>query len=105
MTVQGRERKIVEHQNTQAINLAIFDAKMTVSISGCEGMRGGWKYTGNWHAEDSMIELWGTVLPIRWQELVGTPLEHSHVWDYAKTAHPKYRIGPVYPARKSPTNF
>lgn len=88
VTVQGRERKIVEHQNTQAINLAIFDAKMTVSISGCEGMRGGWQYTGNWHAEDSMIELWGTVLPIRWQELVGTPLENSHVWDYAKTAHP-----------------
>lgn len=88
VTVQGRERKIVEHQNTQAINLAIFDAKMTVAISGCEGMRGGWQYTGNWHAEDSMIELWGTVLPIRWQELVGTPLENSHVWDYAKTAHP-----------------
>lgn len=88
VTVQGRERKIVEHQNTQAINLAIFDAKMTVSISGCEGMRGGWQYTGNWHAEDSMIELQGTVLPIRWQELVGTPLENSHVWDYAKTAHP-----------------
>lgn len=86
VTVMGRERRIVEHCVTQAINVAIFSENKAVSIAGCEGDFGNWKYTGNWHPEERVRELWGIKLPIRWQELQGTPLENSHVWDYVKLA-------------------
>lgn len=86
VTVVGRERRITEHCVTQAINVAIFSGEKAVSIAGCEGNFGNWKYTGNWHPEERVRELWGVKLPIQWQELQGTPLENSHVWDYVERA-------------------
>lgn len=82
VTVVGRERRITEHCVTKAINVAIFSGKKAVSIAGCEGNFGNWGFTGNWHAEEQLRELWGIKLPICWQDLQGTPLENSHVWDY-----------------------
>ena len=84
VTVMGRERRITENCVTQAINVAIFSESKAVSIAGCEGNFGNWKYTGNWHPEERVRELWGVKLPIQWQELQGTPLENSHVWDYLR---------------------
>lgn len=84
VTVIGRERRITENCVTQAINVAIFSESKAVSIAGCEGIFGNWKYTGNWHPEERVRELWGVKLPIQWQELQGTPLENSHVWDYLR---------------------
>ena len=84
VTVVGRERRITEHCVTQAINVAIFSGEKAVSIAGCEGNFGNWGFTGNWHPEERVRELWGVKLPIQWQELQGTPLENSHVWDYLR---------------------
>lgn len=84
VTVMGRERRITENCVTQAINVAIFSESKAVSITGCEGNFGNWKYTGNWHPEERVRELWGVKLPIQWQELQGTSLENSHVWDYLR---------------------
>ena len=86
VTVMGRERRITENCVTQAINVAIFSESKAVSIAGCEGYFGNWKYTGNWHPEERVRELWGVKLPIQWQELQGTPLDNSHVWDYVERA-------------------
>lgn len=79
-------RRITEHCVTQPINLTIFTKDRAASISACEGNFGNWKFAGNWHAEEQVREWWGIKLPIEWEELKGTPLENSHVWDYVERA-------------------
>lgn len=93
VNVMGRERRITEHCTTQAINVVIFSENKAFSVSGCEGSFGNWGFTGKWHPEEKVRELWGVKLPIRWQELQGTPLENSHVWDYVKRAWTPSPVG------------
>ena len=93
VNVMGRERRITEHCTTQAINVVIFSENKAFSIAGCEGSFGNWGFTGNWHPEEKVQELWGVKLQIRWQELQGTPLENSHVWDYVKRAWTPSPVG------------
>lgn len=93
-TVQrlGKERLIREHYSTQAANVVIFTAKGAVAVSACEGgMYQGSRYdfTGIWRPQDTVMDLYGVVLPIHWQDLVGTALENSHVWDHMQSPKPR----------------
>lgn len=93
-TVQrlGKERLIREHYSTNAANVVIFTAKGAVAVSACEGgMYQGSRYdfTGIWRPRDTVMDLYGVVLPIHWQDLVGTALEKSHVWEHMQSPNPR----------------
>ena len=79
---QGRERRIEESCDTVATNVVLFDRRKTVAITATEACGMYQRYSGVWQPADRVQGLSGKVLPIDWQDLQGTLLENSHVWDY-----------------------
>lgn len=90
---EGRERSIEEIRETYPTNVVIFDHRKTVAITAteCCGMKR--VYSGRWTPYSTVYNLSGTVLPMSDQDLIDTPLENSHVWDYVNRVNYPHTVG------------